>query len=88
MAMSVLVFGGVGVGGCACSMWKFPGQGLKLCHSSNWSLGSDNARSLTCCATRKLLKWLRLRIRDGESRDEPQVDIAGLGVMEKVHTTS
>ena len=27
--------------GLACCMWKFPGQGLNLCHSS------DNARSLT-----------------------------------------
>ena len=34
--------------GCASGMWKFPGQGSKLCHSS-----SDNARTLSCQATRE-----------------------------------
>ena len=34
--------------GCACSMWKFPGQGSNLCHSS------DNIRSLTHWATREI----------------------------------
>ena len=29
-------------------MWKFPGQGLKLCHSSNLSHCSDKTMSLTC----------------------------------------
>ena len=28
-------------------LWKVPGQGLKLCHSSDLSHGGDNARSLT-----------------------------------------
>ena len=33
---------------CIRGMWKFLGQELNACH------GSDNARSLTCCATREL----------------------------------
>ena len=37
-------------GGCACGIWKFLGQELNPCHSS------DDAGSLTCCATRKLWK--------------------------------
>ena len=37
-------------------MSKFLGQGLNLCHSSNLSRYSDNAGSLTCCATRELLR--------------------------------
>ena len=40
--------------GHAHSMWKFPDQGLDLCHSSDLSCCSDNARSLTCCTTREL----------------------------------
>lgn len=36
------------LGGCALGMKKFLGQGSNLCHSS------DNARSLTHCATREL----------------------------------
>ena len=35
--------------GHACGMWKFPGQGLSLCHSS------DNARCLTWWAAGELL---------------------------------
>ena len=33
--------------GCICCMPKFLDQGLKLCHSSDPSHCSDNARSLT-----------------------------------------
>ena len=36
------------------SMWKFPGQGWNLYHSSNWSHSRDNAGSLTPWATREL----------------------------------
>ena len=36
-------------------MWKFPGQGLNLCHSSTLSRCSDNTGSLSHCATRELL---------------------------------
>ena len=39
--------------GHALSMWKFLGQGLNTCHSS------DNARSLTLKATRKYLRFLK-----------------------------
>jgi len=35
-------------------MWKFPGQGSNLHHSSNLSHCSGSARSLTCCTTREL----------------------------------
>ena len=35
-------------------MWKFPGQGLNPCHSSDLSRCSGNAGSLTCRATREL----------------------------------
>ena len=38
----------------AQGMWKFLDQGLNLCHSSDKSCCSDNARSLTHCATREL----------------------------------
>ena len=34
-------------------MWKFPGQGLNLHHSSDLSDSRDNFRSLTCWATRE-----------------------------------
>ena len=33
------------------SMWKFPGQGLYPCHSSNPSHCGNNTRSLTQCTT-------------------------------------
>ena len=36
------------------SIRKFLGQGSNLCHSSNQSCCSDNAGSLTCCATKEL----------------------------------
>ena len=35
-------------------MWKFPGQGSKLSHSSSPSCCSNTTRSLACCAPRKL----------------------------------
>ena len=38
----------------APSMWKIPGQGSNLCHSSNLNCCSDNATSLTHWATREL----------------------------------
>ena len=38
------------------SMWRFLGQGSNLCYSSNPGCCSDNARSLTCSATRELLE--------------------------------
>ena len=39
------------------SMWKFLGHRLNPCHSSNPSHCSNNARSLTHCATRELLMY-------------------------------
>uniref|UniRef100_A0A287AWW6 Neurofascin n=1 Tax=Sus scrofa TaxID=9823 RepID=A0A287AWW6_PIG len=36
------------------SIWKFPGQRLNLFHNSDLSCCSDDAESLTCCATREL----------------------------------
>ena len=44
--------------GCACMWKKFPGQRLNLYHSNDPSHSSDNARSLTLCATRELLPTL------------------------------
>ena len=44
--------------GKAYSTWKFPGRTSNPCHSSNPSHCSDNARSLTNCATRELLRLL------------------------------
>ena len=41
--------------GCTCNMWKFPGQGSNPLHSSKPSHCSDNAKSLTFCATGELL---------------------------------
>ena len=41
--------------GQALSMWKFLGQGLNPCHSSDLNPCSDNAGSLTHCAARELL---------------------------------
>ena len=40
------------------SMWKFPGQGSNPYHISDPSHCSDDTRSLTCCATRELLKYI------------------------------
>ena len=42
--------------GHAHGMWKFPGQGSNLHHSSNPSCFSDNARPLALCITRWLHK--------------------------------
>ena len=39
--------------GHAHSMWKFLGQGLNQCHSSNLSHSSKNTGSLTHCTTRE-----------------------------------
>ena len=41
--------------GCICGMQKYPGQGLTLHHSWDPCHSSDNARSLTDCATRDLV---------------------------------
>ena len=39
-------------------MWKSPGQRSNLCCNSEASCCSDNARSLTCCATREVtIPW-------------------------------
>ena len=40
--------------GHACSMQKFPGQGLNPHHSSDPSHSDDNTRCSTCRTTRKL----------------------------------
>ena len=45
--------------GHAHGMWKFPDQGLNPQHSSDPNCCSDNARSLTCYATRKLQTQLK-----------------------------
>jgi len=42
----------------ACGSWKFLGQGLNPCHSKQLSCCSDNARSLTHCATRELWSFI------------------------------
>ena len=42
-------------GGCTCSMWKFPGQGLNPCLYGDLSHCSDNTGSLMCCSTKELL---------------------------------
>ena len=39
-------------------VWKFPGQGLNPCYSSDPNHCSDNTRSLTCCSTRELHRAL------------------------------
>ena len=39
--------------GCAHGTWKFPNHGMNPCHSNDPSCCSDNAESLTCCATRE-----------------------------------
>ena len=46
---------------CTHSMWKFPGQGYHLSHSS------DNTGSLTHCATRELL------VRRNEKKEEKKL---------------
>ena len=38
------------------SMWKFPGQRSNPCHSSNPGHCNDNARAITCYATRELYR--------------------------------
>ena len=51
--------------GCAHSMWKFPGQGLNLRHSSDPSCRSDNnAGSLTRCTAREILQVLFTQINN------------------------
>ena len=40
--------------GCAHNTWKFLGQGLNLCHSSDPSHSSDNVKSFNLQATREL----------------------------------
>ena len=46
--------------GLACGMWKFLGQGLNLCHSSDLSCCSNNGRSLTHCTSRELQREFQL----------------------------
>ena len=41
------------VSGLVHSTWKFPGQGLNLCHSSSSSHHSGNIRSLTHCGHKR-----------------------------------
>ena len=45
--------------GCTHGICKFPSQESNLCHRSDLSCCSDNAnaRSLTCCVTRKLFVY-------------------------------
>ena len=50
------------------SMWKVPGQGSHLSHSSNPSWCRDNAGSLIHCATGELLVCLPFRLNWWESR--------------------
>ena len=52
------------------SLRKFPGQGLKLYHSSNLSHCSDNARPLTCCIMREFW-FLSLFLYRGYSPSSP-----------------
>ena len=40
--------------GCPCGMWKFPGQGLNLYHSSNLSCCINNTRASTHCTPREI----------------------------------
>ena len=47
--------------GYAGGIWKFLGQGLNLCQSSDLNHSSDNARFLTLCASGGLLKVLLLQ---------------------------
>ena len=42
--------------GPTCAMWKFLGQGLNPCHSSDLCHWRDSTRSLTCWATREIPK--------------------------------
>ena len=46
--------------GCTCGMWKFLGQGSKLCHSSGLCCCNGIARFLTCWTTRELQKAFNL----------------------------
>ena len=48
-------------GGHTCGMWKIPGQGSNPGHSSDLSHCTDNAGSLTHCATKELLMWYILK---------------------------
>ena len=50
-----------------CSVWKFPGQGSNLRHNS------DNAASLTHCATRELREGLLYRAGWAVSRAGPSM---------------
>ena len=43
-----------GRGGCTHGIWKFLGKGLNLCHSSDTSCYSDNARSLSLLCHKEL----------------------------------
>ena len=43
--------------GLCCGKWRFPGQVLKPQHTRDSSCCSDNAGSLTHCATRALWEW-------------------------------
>ena len=47
LSSSIIIFG------CTCGLWKFLGQKSNPCHGSDPSYCSDNARSLTTCATRE-----------------------------------
>ena len=47
--------------GHTSSMCKLPGSGWNPSHRSNWRGWSDNARSLTCCAIRELVKLTALQ---------------------------
>ena len=49
-----------GFSGCACSIRQFPGQGSNSQNSSDQSHYSDNAGSLTHCATRELPRAVSL----------------------------
>ena len=49
-------------------MWKILGQESKPRHSSNPSHYSDNARSLTCCATRELHEHLFWKGREKQKK--------------------
>ena len=59
------------------ALQKFPGQGSNPCHSSNLGHSSDNARSLTYCATGELLKGVKTKVINQEKKEQatPCVDI-------------
>jgi len=50
--------------------WKFPGQELNLYHRSGQSHCSDNAGSLTHCATRELLCKFKQRMYASQEMPE------------------